>query len=323
MERLRPSARNEMVVSLAACHMSRLRLRDVLNVNFGSVHKGHCTAFNAPSLCSCQWYMCLGRYLVCYLYVSTGSHHSLAVLSCLVSSVDVAVASIATQASLPVKTVIELNMSSLPIRGPQNASGADELSVGALPKFDYETYRQDVPISNSPASPSSANTSHVFDPDSKSDPETHSNSPVPSDHVSEWSGSEHMDWSPTSPLISNPGHSGISSDDDVNAIPGANADADDDADADNTTTDNPESVQELTSLLPLPTSSPSCLTHAHQQAMANRITYDQLLSGSAFDPAMYTPVFLHNTLMLPGSLAALLGKVSFPRPNHHRRITQN
>lgn len=227
------------------------------------------------------------------------------------------------QASLPVTTVIELKMSSLPIRGPQNAFGADELSIGALPKFDYETCRQEVSISNSPASPSSANTSHDHDHDSKSDSETHFNSPVPSDHVSEWSGSEHMDWSPTSPLISNPGHSGTSSEDDVNAISGANADADEDTDANNTTTDNPESLQESTSLLPLPKSFPSCLTYAHQQAMANRVTYDQLLPGSAFNPAMYTPVFLHDTLMLPGSLAALLGKVRLPRLNHPRQMTQN
>lgn len=68
---------------------------------------------------------------------------------------------------------------------------------------------------------------------------------------------------------------------------------------------------DLSSLLPLPTSSPGYVTHAHQQAMSNRITSDKLEPGGAFDPEVYTPVFLHDTLMLPGSLASLLGKVHF------------
>ncbi|KAL1590292.1 hypothetical protein WHR41_01022 [Cladosporium halotolerans] len=44
--------------------------------------------------------------------------------------------------------------------------------------------------------------------------------------------------------------------------------------------------------------------------MANRIPHDRLLPGGGLDPAIYTPVFLHDTLMLPGSLASLLGKDS-------------
>lgn len=61
--------------------------------------------------------------------------------------------------------------------------------------------------------------------------------------------------------------------------------------------------------LPLPTSSPGYLTYAQQQAMANRIPYDLLVPGGELDPSRYTPVFLHDTLMLPGSLATLIGKV--------------
>jgi hypothetical protein len=113
-----------------------------------------------------------------------------------------------------------------------------------------------------------------------------------------------MDWSPISPVISAPGQSGTSSDDDV------------DADANDitaeTTAETPENLPDTTTLLPLPTSSPGHLTYAHQQAMANRIIYDQILPGAHFDPAVYTPVFLHDTLMLPGSLATVIGKVRYP-----------
>jgi hypothetical protein len=101
-------------------------------------------------------------------------------------------------------------------------------------------------------------------------------------------------------LISAPGYSGTSIDDDADAI------------TEDTTAANPQSLPEDSSLLPLPTSSPGPLTHAHQQAMANRIIYDQILPGAGFDPAVYTPVFLHDTLMLPGSLATVIGKVRYP-----------
>jgi hypothetical protein len=46
--------------------------------------------------------------------------------------------------------------------------------------------------------------------------------------------------------------------------------------------------------------------------MANRIKYDHLLPGGNFDPDLYTPVFLHDMLMLPGSLATVIGKVRHP-----------
>jgi hypothetical protein len=72
----------------------------------------------------------------------------------------------------------------------------------------------------------------------------------------------------------------------------------------------------LSDLLPLPTSSPGPLTQAHQQAMSHRVTYDKIIPGGAFDPSLYTPVFLHDTLILPGSVASLLGKVCFHRSHH-------
>lgn len=106
--------------------------------------------------------------------------------------------------------------------------------------------------------------------------------------------SDHFDYSPPSPLISSPDPSDPSSDD---------------SDSPSTTTN--ESLTQH--LLPLPTSSPGNLTHAHQQVMANRITFDKLDPDGAFDTAKYTPVFLHDTLMLPGSLASLLGKVRTAR----------
>jgi hypothetical protein len=201
-------------------------------------------------------------------------------------------------------------MSSWPIREPQDTSSTDESSTGALSASDHDTDHHDYLINNSPAffrpSNSSHDREHDHDHDHASDfhfetPSEHSD---PSDHVSEASDGSHMDWSPISPVISAPGQSGTSSDDDV------------DADANDitaeTTAETPENLPDTTTLLPLPTSSPGHLTYAHQQAMANRIIYDQILPGAHFDPAVYTPVFLHDTLMLPGSLATVIGKVRYP-----------
>jgi hypothetical protein len=116
--------------------------------------------------------------------------------------------------------------------------------------------------------------------------------PSPSSNPTESQSDDHMDWSPPSPVLSTPNPSDISS-------------SGSDSDTHTPTQNRPN----LTTLLTIPTSSPGHLTHAHQQAMTNRITYDKLLPGGAFDPALYTPVFLHDTLMLPGSLATVLGKV--------------
>lgn len=53
-------------------------------------------------------------------------------------------------------------------------------------------------------------------------------------------------------------------------------------------------------------------THAYFQALNNRFVFDRFDPGGDLDPEVYTPVFLHDTLMLPGSLAQLIGKVLIP-----------
>jgi hypothetical protein len=116
--------------------------------------------------------------------------------------------------------------------------------------------------------------------------------PSPSLEITEAQSEDHMDWSPPSPVLSTPNLSDTSS-----------------SGSDSDTLARTQNHLKLTDLLPLPTSSPGYLTHAHQQAMANRMAYDRILPGGAFDPALYTPVFLHDTLMLPGSLATVLRKV--------------
>ena len=185
-------------------------------------------------------------------------------------------------------------MSSLPIRESQDASSADESSSGALSILDHDTDHQAYPTS---PSPSNVSKDHGHDHASDAHSETPSDPP---DNISEASSREHADRSPTSPQISIQGTSGSSSDD--------SADADT-----NIPAETPENLPESTSLLlPLPKSSPGLLTHAHQQAMANRIKYDHLLPGGNFDPDLYTPVFLHDMLMLPGSLATVIGKVRHP-----------
>ena len=105
-------------------------------------------------------------------------------------------------------------------------------------------------------------------------------------------GDNHMKWSsPSSVILSPPNSDSSSSGPDGDArLP-------------------VESGVDIDTLLPMPTFSPGCLTHAHQTAMANRISHDLILPGGDLDPALYTPVFLHDTLMLPGSLATVIGKV--------------
>lgn len=107
---------------------------------------------------------------------------------------------------------------------------------------------------------------------------------------------DHMDWTPPSPILSTPNTSDTSASS---------------SDSDTPPHDHPIKISDF---LPLPTSSPGYLTQAHQQAMAHRIIYDKIIPGGVFDPSLYTPVFLHDTLTLPGSLATLLGKV---RHQHH------
>lgn len=136
--------------------------------------------------------------------------------------------------------------------------------------------------------------------------------------------SSHMDWSPPSPLISSPNASDITSSSESDTgnetpkLPRQNHGTAQISPASAT-----QSKANQITLLPLPTSSPGYVTHAHQEAMKNRIPYDSLLPQNLFDPKLYTPVFLHDTLMLPGSLANLIGKVrqSNPSPPETRRET--
>lgn len=103
---------------------------------------------------------------------------------------------------------------------------------------------------------------------------------------------EHVDWSSPSPATLSPVNSDSYS-----------------GSQDSDTSHSVQSHIDIQAHLPLPTSSPGCLTYAQQQAMASRVPYDLLVPGGELDPARYTPVFLHDTLMLPGSLASLIGKV--------------
>lgn len=103
---------------------------------------------------------------------------------------------------------------------------------------------------------------------------------------------DHLDWSPPSPVTLSPLTSDSSS---------GSQDSD---------TFHPVKIHiDIQAHLPLPASSPGYLTYTQQQAMANRVPYDLLVPGGDLDPYRYTPVFLHDTLMLPGSLATLIGKV--------------
>ncbi|KAK4505304.1 hypothetical protein PRZ48_003267 [Zasmidium cellare] len=59
----------------------------------------------------------------------------------------------------------------------------------------------------------------------------------------------------------------------------------------------------------MPTEAKSITTIAYQQALKNRLIEQLLSDGERFDANAYTPTFLHDILMLPGSLANLLDKV--------------
>lgn len=60
----------------------------------------------------------------------------------------------------------------------------------------------------------------------------------------------------------------------------------------------------------MPTASDGLTTIAYQKALANRIDDSKLARHELYDVRTYTPTFIHDCLMLPGSLASLLGKVN-------------
>lgn len=59
----------------------------------------------------------------------------------------------------------------------------------------------------------------------------------------------------------------------------------------------------------IPTTSDGPTTFAYQLALQNRIKNGKLLKHSEYDMSAYKPTFVHDILMLPGSLANYLGKV--------------
>lgn len=72
----------------------------------------------------------------------------------------------------------------------------------------------------------------------------------------------------------------------------------------------------------VPTSSIGLTTFGYQRALKTRVNHDKLLQNGALDTHLYTPTFVHDILMLPGSLAQLIGKVfdhprTFKNPHLH------
>lgn len=74
--------------------------------------------------------------------------------------------------------------------------------------------------------------------------------------------------------------------------------------------------------VPMPQLSNGLVTFAYHRALLNRIKESKLREGSSYDIKLFTPTFVHDTLMLPGSLANLIGKVCYSTAEsrlHHRR----
>ena len=59
----------------------------------------------------------------------------------------------------------------------------------------------------------------------------------------------------------------------------------------------------------MPTFSTGLTTFAYQRALRNRIRSDRITRHGEYDLQIYTATFFHDCLMLPGSLATVLGKV--------------
>ena len=61
--------------------------------------------------------------------------------------------------------------------------------------------------------------------------------------------------------------------------------------------------------VPVPVISTGITTFAYQRALQNRIRHSKLARHGDYDTSAFTPTFVHDCLMLPGSLANVLGKV--------------
>ena len=76
-------------------------------------------------------------------------------------------------------------------------------------------------------------------------------------------------------------------------------------DDDNKSTDSEEDFLSANK----PTNSSGLTTFAYQRALRNRVRNARLSKHAEYDMRAYTPTFVHDCLMLPGSLANVIGKV--------------
>jgi hypothetical protein len=74
--------------------------------------------------------------------------------------------------------------------------------------------------------------------------------------------------------------------------------------------------------MPTPASS-GPTTFAYQRALLHRLPEHKLAPGSSCDIQAYTPTFIHDSLMLPGSLAHVIGKVTDPIPSSKTKKKSN
>lgn len=61
--------------------------------------------------------------------------------------------------------------------------------------------------------------------------------------------------------------------------------------------------------IPIPFTTQGLCTYGYKQVLASRIDERLLYEKQKFDIKDYNPTFIHDIMMLPGSLAELLGKV--------------
>jgi hypothetical protein len=74
--------------------------------------------------------------------------------------------------------------------------------------------------------------------------------------------------------------------------------------------DNPNDMEVDFLSVPIPTFSTGITTFAYQRTLRNRVKSGKLARGGDYDTRAFTPTFVHDCLMLPGSLANVLGKVT-------------